>query len=174
MDIIKQIRDKQQLELETRMGEYDSTCFICGHLGDSGLLQAGEMLGVVVSTAKELVENSTSLCIVRDPLTSMLANHAESVGLRLVVLDEIPGQIADEAFNQAVSQLKRISFAQLMGDIAETRRAEENMTQQELDASKARSQQARLTSKSGVLKQLSPFDFDRSSEADIAPDDSNV
>lgn len=170
-DFIKTVRDREQAELSERLETYDTTVLIMSHDGDlpdvpdfqcfraltiKDIFDAG--VGVIVAIGTEQVS-----------LAQCVSKNSVDFGVNIAVLVDVPGQQTSAPVSAELGIFKPVSFLRVMNDLADQAVIKSSMTVIELEESESRRQDARLRTKSGVIRPL--IDFDRSFEEEQVADD---
>lgn len=161
MDLIAEIQRKNQLAVIERLNSYDNKLLVCSHVGNESELELAGLQHVRASTIRELLAHGQDTVVFIDgELMGMVVKVVDVLGVNMRILVNVPGLSPDPLFTQNSSGLPSIDYVEMIGDIADQRLLEENMSQSEIDASKANSQLDRMTNSKGAVKRLEQFNFD--------------
>lgn len=173
MDLIRKIKDAETARLNERLNEYEDKLLIASHSGDLASVEVSGLTLVRADTFKEMLSHELGyVVIISGELMGSISKVVTDLGVNIRVLVNIPGASPEALFEQNRVGLPTIDYISLVGDVAERRFMEDNMTAEELANSKANQQIDRLSNKKGDIKRLSPFSFDGNVEG--GPDDSRV
>lgn len=162
MDIIADIRNKEQADLAERLASYDETVMIMSHDGD--LMEIPDFQVVRAKTIKDLVTvpPGTIVALGTDDVNvaSCVMDYSETLGMNIAVVQDVPQQIPSSEVSAKLGMFRPISFMRVLNDIADQRLVEQNMTAMEIEISQAKKADSMLRTKSGKIRPL--IDFDRS------------
>lgn len=161
MDLIAEIQRKNQLAVIERLNAYHDKLLVCSHIGDESELELAGLQHVRASSIRELLAHGQDTVVfVNGELMGSIAKVVDVLGVNMRILVNVPGLSPDPLFIQNSSGLPSIDYVEMVGDIADQRFLEENMSQSEIEASKANSQLDRMTNSKGAVKRLEQFNFD--------------
>lgn len=161
MDLIAEIQRKNQLAVIERLNSYEDKLLVCSHIGNESELELAGLQHVRASTLRELLAHGQDTVVFIDgKLMESVAKVVDVLGVNMRILVNVPGLAPDPLFSQNSSGLPSIDYVEMVGDIADQRFLKENMSQSEIEASKANSQIDRMTNSKGAIKRLEPFNFD--------------
>lgn len=164
MDIIADIRNREQAELAERLASYDETVMIMSHDGD--IMDVPDFQVARAKTIKDLVTvpPGTIVAIGTDDVdvASCVMDYSEILGMNIAVIQDVPQQVSSPEVSAKLGMFRPVSFMRVLNDIADQRLVEQNMTTMEIELSQAKKADSMLRTKSGKIRPL--IDFDRSFE----------
>lgn len=161
MDLIKKIKEADNARLVARLDDYEDKLLVMSHAGDLADVEVSGLVLVRANTIKEMLSHELShVVIINGELMGSVSKVVTDLGVNLRILINVPGAVPEPLFEQNAVGLPTIDYITLVGDVAERRFMEENMTAEELANSKANQQIDRLSNKKGEIKRLETFSFD--------------
>lgn len=154
VDYVKAVRERQEISLQDRLAEYESSILLMSHSGDVPSMD-GFNVGKVRTFADLFALASPAIAIMDNEaldLARAIGVQPTVVGLNVLLLVEVPGQEQDAYITSELSQLRRVNFVQMLNDLADMRLREEHMTEQERALSKTKEQESRLKRKDGTVR----------------------
>lgn len=161
VDYVKDVRERQELSLQERLGQYNDSILILAHNGDIPEF-TGFNTAKVETFADLLVIPSPAVAIIGDSgldLAKAIGAYPEVVGRNLLLLTDVPGQDNPVLVTSELSMLRKVDYVRMLNDIADMKLREEHMSEQEKQLSKAKAEESRLRRKDGSIRHN--YDFDR-------------